>query len=430
MRKDFIDGNEIIVTEEFEDCLASMQSGKNCFITGDAGTGKSTLLKLFLKETEKNVVVLAPTGVAAVNVGGQTIHSFFGFPPKPISKYNVPMIKSEEAYTLFKAIDIIVIDEISMVRADLFDAIDYFFERNFPEINKKFGGKQLILFGDLNQLPPVAAHAAEREMIQDNYRSRYFFDAYSYYGGDFQKFHLTKIFRQSDEVFIALLNRFKSRKATIADFDVINSFHRKYDYNDPDAVILCALNRDVDSINQSKLDQIKGHEYNLVGVKTGKFDMRSCNADEVIRVKIGAKVMILINGDDYCNGTIGELTDVQDNFVVVEIDGIPTRLEKNEYKAYKYNYDKEKKSINSEQTGTFTQYPIKLAWAVSIHKAQGKTLKKVIIDNGESMFESGQLYVALSRVRSINDISINNLIMPRDLIYDDRVLEFINDPQI
>lgn len=417
--------NDIEINKEFSVCLDIMENTHNhIFITGDAGTGKSTLLRHFVNTTSKKVVVVAPTGVAAVNIGGQTIHSFFRFPPKPLTESNIPLI--DEKYSmLYKIVTTIVIDEVSMVRVDLMDAIDIFLRTNLNS-EEPFAGKQIIMFGDLNQLPPVVAQEAEREMIMHKYKSRYFFDAEVFTKISFDGIKLTKIFRQKDKVFINLLNSIKDNTIKNEGIDSINE--RMITKLEDDVITLCSTNAVADHINNMMLSKVHGEEYTLTGNIIGEFNTKYCNVDENITVKIGCRVMILVNHKEkkWYNGTIGELTDVnpEKHSITVLIDGKYYEIEKHEYEYTKYRYDREKGDISSVVSGTFTQFPIRVAYGITIHKSQGKTFERINIDAGLKLFAHGQLYVALSRCTTLQGITLSRGIDRSDIICDGRIIEF------
>lgn len=421
-----LDLSSVEINDEFRRCLDIMEySDKHVFVTGDAGTGKSTLLKYFTGTTKKKTVILAPTGVAAVNVGGQTIHSFFKFPPKPLTRSNIPSIK-ENYLMLYKAVDVIVIDEISMVRVDLMDAIDIFLRENLG-IDEPFAGKQIIMFGDLNQLPPILGREGEREMILHKYKSQYFFDADVWKQTGFEGIKLEKVYRQKDKEFIDLLNNIKD--GTINDDGIKKINERKGEDRIEDGVItLCSTNAVADHINEMMLSRVHGQEYFLKGTITGDFNIKYCNVEEEIRVKIGCRIMILTNHPEkiWHNGTIATLRGVNMNAgkITIEVDGKMYEVERHEYEYARYSYNRDNEEVESEVRGTFNQFPIRVAYAVTIHKAQGKTFDRINIDIGSGAFAAGQLYVALSRCTSLEGISLSRIIGINDIICDRRISEF------
>jgi len=406
----------------------------NIFLTGRAGTGKSTLLRYFLGNTKKNVVVLAPTGVAAINVGGQTIHSFFRFGIDITLDKVRKLSKREQA--LYKAIDTIVLDEVSMVRADIMDCIDKFMRLNGRKRNQPFGGVQMILVGDIYQLPPVV-RGIEKEIFESVYGSPYFFSSNAFKEGKFTFIELEKIFRQQDKTFIEILN--KIRNNTI-DNDLLKVLNQRVDVefmpSEKDTYIgLTTLNAISDWINQSNLSRIDGRLYTFTGRISGEFDEQYLPTDSELNLKVGAQVMLINNDSEgrWVNGTIGRIVEIDDDGdaeILVELEnGEIVDVKRYRWKIIKYKYDKEKKSISTEEVGSFTQFPIILAWAITIHKSQGKTFDKVIIDIGRGTFAHGQLYVALSRCRSLSGIVLRRPIEKRHIIMDRRVVRFATEYQ-
>lgn len=415
---------DIDFSDEFMKCFNAMNdTNDHIFMTGDAGTGKSTLIKYFCKKTKKKAVVLAPTGVAAVNIGGQTVHSFFKFPPKPLQPNNIPKIFGD-FLLLYQKVDTIIIDEISMVRVDLMEAIDMFFRYNLDS-DEPFAGKQIIMVGDLNQLPPVIGTSAEREMILDKYDSPFFFDAKVFTKVEFKKFRLTKIYRQTDQEFIGLLNKMKNKTIAEADIDRINTVaFKKVAYDE--TITLCSTNAIADQINEMMLSKIPGGDRVLQGVINGYFDPKYSPVDERITVREGCRIMLLNNDGQkrWHNGTIGTLISVHDTHIMIEIDGIEYRLEKIEYESRRYSYNTKSQDVETKSVGTFVQYPIRLAYAITIHKSQGKTFDKINIDFGAATFAHGQAYVAISRCRTLEGITLTRKLRIDDFVYEKRVMEF------
>lgn len=360
--------DNIEINDEFEKCLDIIDQRKHVFITGDAGTGKSTLLKYFASKTKKRIVILAPTGVAAVNIGGQTIHSFFRFPPKPLTENNIPSVDKKYC-GIYKHLDAIVIDEVSMVRADMMDAMNIFL-RMHVDANRPFGGKQMIMFGDLNQLPPVVSDDVEKEMMKDRYKSKYFFDAQVFKDCSFEKMSLSKVYRQKDKDFIRILNKIKTKSIATQDIDFLNGLTHNNFIVDDETITLCSTNALADHINTVSLNSVPGAEYKFEGKVIGKFNPKFCNADEIIHVKKNCRIMILINDPEkrWHNGSVGILEDFTDKEIVVNIRGKTYKIPPHEYKFHKYRYNPLDQSISAEAVGTFTQFPIRLAYAITIHK--------------------------------------------------------------
>ncbi|MDP8216605.1 MAG: DEAD/DEAH box helicase [Candidatus Kaelpia imicola] len=408
---------------EFKKAFSLMEnSDKNIFVTGKAGTGKSTLLEYFRINTDKRIVVLAPTGVAAIKIRGQTIHSFFRFPPRLIQKQHIKKLRNKN---LIKNIDVIVIDEASMLRADLLDAIDYSLRLNRAN-DIPFGGVQLIIFGDLFQLPPVVESEA-KDLMTDIYKSPYFFSAKVFKEIDLEYIELKKIYRQRDNDFIELLNRIRVKKATKGDLDFLN---RRLDYNiknnSTGIVTLTTTNNQAKNINISYLNEINYREYQYDAEISSKFKESSYPVEAKLRLKKGAQVMLVRNDSlkRWVNGTIAEIVGLTQSDIKVAIDGEIHKVHRVSWEKIEYSYNSLDDKIEEEIVGSFEQYPIKLAWAITIHKSQGQTFNDVIIDMGFGAFTHGQTYVALSRCRTLEGILLKSPITHSDIIFDDRVYQF------
>ena len=405
------------------------KEGKNLFITGRAGTGKSTLLQLYRNSTRKKVVVLAPTGVAALNVRGQTIHSFFGFPPRLISPREISKRKDRR---LYRNMDVLVIDEISMVRADMLDNIDFFLRLN-RDSPLPFGGVQVVFFGDMFQLPPVVASDFELEVFSTTYESAFFFSAQIFRQGfELEMLELRKVYRQENRHFLRLLDAIRLNHADQDDLDELNERYEP-DFDSEELYItLCARNATAERINQQELSKIDEPERKYLASVTGEFNPTQYPADAALTLKLGAQVMLLKNDPErrYVNGTIGKIVGLEQESLKIlieenglewkEIEVTPVTWEIIRYKSDPANTE----DIQSEVIGTFTQFPLRLAWAVTIHKAQGKTFDRVIIDLGTGAFEHGQTYVALSRCRTLEGIVLRQRLRPQDMLTDLRILEF------
>ncbi len=436
--------DHLTINDEWRTVLDALENNpENIFITGRAGTGKSTLLDYWRAKTKQNIVVLAPTGVAALNVRGQTIHSFFGFhpgiTPADIRRHYI----KEGAENMYKKIESIVIDEVSMVRADLLDCVDKFMRLNGRERGRAFGGARLVVFGDMCQLPPVITEA-EREAFFSLYRTPYFFSANVLRdrqlvgpSNDFIKFELNEVHRQKDANFIRLLNRVRDNEATAEDLAELNERHdQNFQLSDEDyRIYLTATNQAAAEINGARLNRLSGKPQSFKASSYGHFDDRAYPTDEILQLKVGAQVM-LINNDSakrWVNGTIGRVVDFKkSNYgspgVSVKLsDGEVVEVEPYTWKAHHYHFNVSQQKIEAEEIGAFTQLPLKLAWAVTIHKAQGKTFDRVVLDIGRGMFASGQLYVALSRCTSLEGIILIQPLMPRHIITDPVVSEFLRD---
>jgi ATP-dependent DNA helicase PIF1 len=416
------------LSEDYQYVLNKLEKTRTpMFITGKAGTGKSTLLRLFRNTTKKKIIALAPTGVAALNVKGQTIHSFFGFPPKPLARSE---IKKRRYRKLYEKIDIIIIDEISMVRADMLDNIDYFLRIN-RENPLPFGDVQMVFFGDLFQLPPVVATDEERMLINFNYDSPYFFSSNVIKGMEMEMMELRKVYRQEERQFIRLLDAVRLNKVDYDDIEDLNERHIPDFKPEEHYITLSSRNRIVDSINKKELDNIPLIEFTYLAKIDGNFQDRLFPTDAILKLKLGAQVMFIRNdaAKKFVNGTIGKVVHLDIDKIKVEINDNGKQqiidVEKEEWEITKYKVsEKDHNKIESSVMGTFTQYPLKAAWAITIHKSQGKTFDRVIIDMGRGAFEHGQTYVALSRCRTLNGIVLKQKLSPRDILVDERVVEY------
>ena len=406
-------------------------STNNVFLTGKAGTGKSAFLKHFRITTKKNVVVLAFTGVAAVNVQGQTIHSFFKFHPQTTTD-NIKK-KRGNAAKIYKKIEVIIIDEISMVRADLLDCVDKFMRLNGPRSDKPFGGVQVLAIGDLFQLPPVVMRGEEM-FFSKVYKSPYFFDSNVYRQFGFIKKELTEVYRQDKEEqdkFIKTLDNLRVCSFNSDDIRLINSrFDPIYEKPENEFIIsLVPTNRMADNINMRELSKLAAKQKTYTGTITGEFKERDLPTAQKLILKEGAQVMLL-NNDPYqkwINGDIVKVIKTGPNFVrVLFDDGTFDDVGIVEWNAIKFVFNEKTQKIESEDMGSFTQLPIKLAWAVTIHKGQGKTFDKVHIDFGNGTFAPGQAYVALSRCRTLEGMVLTSEVKERYVFTDERIKEFMN----
>jgi ATP-dependent exoDNAse (exonuclease V) alpha subunit len=428
-------GTHLEMNEEFRSAIGAMESGNaSLFITGRAGTGKSTLLEYFRTVTTKNVAVLAPTGVAALNVRGQTIHSFFHF--KPDITPDTVRRTSRQNRSMYSALDALIIDEISMVRADLLDCVDRFMRINGRDADLPFGGVQLILIGDLYQLPPVVP-SSEVEIFRTHYKSPYFFDAHSFRELRIRRIELRKHYRQKEQEFIGLLNAIRNNAISDAQIGQLNS--RVDPTFEPAAgdhyVTLTPTNSLADGINEERLGRIGGPAYNFKAHVGGDFEKKAHPADERLSLKVGAQVMMLNNDGArrWVNGSMGEVTAIRDaadgnkSVEVRLIDGPVETVEvqPHTWELFRFSYNEQARKLISSRVGSFTQYPMMLAWAVTIHKSQGKTFDRVVIDLGAGTFAHGQLYVALSRCTTMGGIVLKKPVDRRHIMMDPRVTEFL-----
>ena len=421
---------DIIITEEYKtvrDLLAA-----ECpvvFVTGNAGTGKSTLIRYLRSIIDKKSVVVAPTGVAALNVNGVTIHSFFRFPPKIHEEEDIKLVYDRK---LYQKLELLIIDEISMVRADLMDSIDKFLRKNRSN-DKPFGGVQLLLIGDLFQLPPVTTNQESGVLQARGYSSPYFFSSFSLQRTSLVPIELTSFYRQEDSSFISLLNQIRIGENLQQVIPEINhkcmqQQNRKY------IITLTCTNDRADHINMRELKNLPTKEYSFKGTFKGKFSLEHDKLPSPLdlRLKKGAHVMFTKNDEQHrwVNGSIGIVNEVDSENIRVELFSgnrdlchvLPVKWEN-----YKYSYDPMKDSITSDKIGEYIQYPLMLAWAVTIHKSQGKSLDNVLVDLGNGAFASGQVYVALSRCRSIDNITLAQPIRETDVKCDPIIRGFYHN---
>ncbi len=438
-----------VLTDEFKEILRILnETNESVFISGKAGTGKSSLLQYFAKHTNKKYVILAPTGIAAMNVKGQTVHSFFKLPPRLIQAAQLKPEYSKNA--LYENIDMVIIDEVSMVSANLMEAVDMALRVNRNRLTEPFGGVQMVFIGDLFQLPPVVKNDLQ-EYFAVTYGGIYFFDS-PVFKTDFtyHRKELTHIFRQKDEKFKKVLNHIRVNEARFEDFVLLNAQHRDNVGDNNSSVFLTTTNRNVKKINKENLENLPAKEFVFEAVLTGKLkdeferlkeQLSSKKISETefedeiemrfptnvfLKLKVGAQVMLIKNDSmkRWVNGTVGIISRLTNREIWVEIDGQSYKMEQETWEEISYQYDAKQKEIKENILGKFTQFPVKLAWAMTIHKSQGKTFDKVVIDIGTGAFSHGQTYVALSRCKTLEGIVLNKEIRPSDVIVDDRVIAY------
>jgi tetratricopeptide (TPR) repeat protein len=410
---------------------------QSIFLTGKAGTGKSTFLRYITKTTTKKFVVLAPTGIAAVNVGGQTLHSFFKIPFKPIlpddpdfaiSRLRKRMKYSHELIKLIKELELIIIDEISMVRADIIDFIDKILRVYSGNMRVPFGGKQMLFVGDIFQLEPVVT-GEMKDILRLRYNHPYFFCARVFDDFSLVPIELRKVYRQNDSEFIEMLDRVRVGHPTANDIARINA--RVVDesaLNKDEMIMTIATRREiVDGINDTRLDALPGKVKEYEGEIKEDFPLSSIPTDMTLELKVGAQVVFIKNDMQHrwVNGSLGRVVELSEDAITVELENKSKHtVERERWSNVKYIYDEERKSVIEEEIGSFTQFPLKLAWALTIHKSQGLTFNNIFIDFGRGAFTGGQSYVALSRCTSLDGIRLMSTINERDVWVHPAIVKF------
>jgi ATP-dependent DNA helicase PIF1 len=382
------------------------------FVTGKAGSGKSTVLQEYKRRSKKQVVVVAPTGIAALNVHGQTIHSLFKFGLG--LKLDSPKL-TKDTSNLLANIDVLIIDEVSMVRADVIDAIDRRL-RQAKKNNLAFGGVKLILFGDLYQLPPVINDAKISNYLYEQYGGKYFFNAVVWQKTRLQIYELDSVFRQTDEKFKAVLNEIREGVASQQSLDLLNSRIRPLSNIPSNVITLSSTNKLVNEINQSRLSELKGKE-RVYKVKNGNS----------LRLKVGAQVMLTKNDPSgaWVNGSLGVVKKLRRRRIFVRINNRTIKVPKVSWTQVDYRYNASSGEIEERETTAHKQYPLKLAWAVTIHKSQGQTYDRCIVDLKHGAFAHGQAYVALSRCKSLDGLILLSPIMNSDISVDPAIKNFM-----
>lgn len=418
------------------------------FLTGKAGTGKSTFLRYIAATTKKKRIILAPTGIAAINAGGSTLHSFFKLPFYPLlpndSRYSPRNIRDTLKYNrdkvkLLREVELIIIDEISMVRADIIDFIDRVLRVYNHNMREPFGGKQLLLVGDVYQLEPVVKEE-DRHLLAPFYKSPYFFNARVWQEMSLVSIELKKVYRQKDAQFIGILDHIRTNTVSAADLNRLNERVSTAEPQDDGKLsITLSTRRDtVDYINSRQLDRLPGKEVVLRGRITGEFPDSSLPTTVELKLKPQAHVIFIKNDMEHrwVNGTLGVVVDIDDDgdtLTVATDDGNEYEVEREKWSNVRYHFNEQEKKIEEEEIGTFVQFPVKLAWAITVHKSQGLTFSRVNIDFSGGVFAGGQTYVALSRCTSLEGLTLREPIRRSEVFVNSRVVDFArsyNDRQL
>ena len=428
--------------KEFQDALNLIQyTRQSVFLTGKAGTGKSTFLKYICANTKKKHVVLAPTGIAAINAGGSTLHSFFKLPFYPLLpddpnfslqrgriheffKYTKPHRK------LLEELELVIIDEISMVRADIIDAVDRILRVYSRNLREPFGGKQILLVGDVFQLEPVVK-GDEREILNRFYPTPYFFSARVFGQIDLVSIELQKVYRQTDSKFIHVLDHIRNNTVGSTELQLLNTrYGTQIEQSEADMYITLATRRDnVDYINERRLKELPGQPESFLGEVHGDFPESSLPTSQELVLKPGAQVIFIKNDYErrWVNGTIGVVSGFDldgETLYITTDDGRACDVRRETWRNIRYTYNEEKKQIEEEELGTFTQFPVRLAWAITVHKSQGLTFSRVVIDFTGGVFAGGQTYVALSRCTSLEGIRLRKPVSRADVFVRPEIVQF------
>lgn len=430
LNEEKVEVDDIQLSEEQKNIFEEIENTTdNLFITGKAGTGKSLLLQYLKKHTKKLLVVSAPTGVAALNVGGQTINSLFRIPPGFVAKNSLKI--NYKVATLLRNIDTVVIDEISMVRADMLDAIDHLL-RQARNNNLSFGGVQMVMFGDLYQLPPVVSDKGLHEYFADNHGGYHFFHAHVWRNADLKIRELQVIHRQkNDEIFKTILNAIRIGEV---DEALLIELNKRARLSIPaDGVItLATTNGTVNEINHKRLEILSGEAKTYQASIYGDLEHSAFPTEEFLKLKVGAQVMLLKNDKlkRWVNGTLGKIESLSDDEIKVNIDGFAYSVPPETWNKIRYDYDPVEHKVKEHVVSSFTQFPLRLAWAITVHKSQGQTYGAVVVDMGGGAFAEGQTYVALSRCTSLDGLYLRRGILREDILVDAAVKEFMKKAHI
>ncbi len=397
------------------------------FLTGRAGTGKTTFLRNIQQVVDKQFVTIAPTGIAAILAGGETIHSFFGLPLQVCSPGDCGKI-NELRQEKIKRVDTIIIDEVSMVRCDIVDAIDLTL-RKVLRNHQPFGGKQVVFIGDLFQLPPIVRAGVEFDLLRDLYNTDefFFYKSKVFCRNPLVKIELRKVYRQDELQFLRVLDNVRLNRITTEDIELLNArVCKPLEFDEP-IISLVSLNKAAHKINQTEMDKLQTPEFSYEGTVNGDFEDSKLPVDKNLKLKVGAQVIFTRNDIDgrWVNGSIGRVVELEQDKIEVEVQGgLVFKVDVCEWENYRYEYDRDTKKIKKEVIGIFNQYPLKLAWAITIHKSQGMTFDAASIDLTHGFFAPGQLYVALSRIRSLRGLFLSRSITSQDVLTNKDVVVF------
>ena len=428
----------VLITDEFRKAIDLIEAGTSpVFISGKAGTGKSTLLRHLLCTTKKNVVVVAPTGIAALQIGAPTIHSFFGLPRTIIDTASLKTTQEKEE--VFRSLELLVIDECSMVRADVMEAIDLLLRRARNQKHVPFGGAQLILFGDLFQLPPVLSRV-EADEYYDKFKGKYFFHSSAFEQVELKHIELTRVFRQEEEEEVELLEILNAiRERDFGNDEILERLNARVNKEDEpfgegvEFITLTITNAQADKNNHERLEGLmqplhsfKGRIVSLAGEPAETQRLHEFPAPKELQLKQDAQVMMVKNDRfrRWVNGSIGKIIELTKDSILVNIDGVVHAVETAEWDIVDYKYDKTLKRSIAEVIGKYVQYPMKLAWAITVHKSQGLSLDRVRVDLGQGTFDHGQAYVALSRCRELRGLFLSRPVDWYDVILDREILDY------
>lgn len=413
------------VPEQYREAWGLIREGRNVLVQGKAGTGKSTFIKYLKKYLPGNVAFVAPTGLAALHIGGQTIHSFAKLPPKVLKRRDARVQKNR---SLYRNLHTLVIDEVSMVRADMFDALDEFLRKNGPHADLPFGGIQIIMVGDLYQLPPVEKYeGGVAAYLASAYETPYFFSAPVYQDMNVALVEFERVFRQKDERFVEFLDKVREGQVSEDELVEFNIDHVARGEVPDGVVTLATTNRIVSEINARKLVELPGTPEEFVGRVVGAFSPSEMPTERVLQLKRNAQVVFVRNDEQgrWVNGSVGKVVYLNRGRIEVRVNGKRHEIKPVVWQKVRYVYVPEINQVTEAVEGEFWQYPIRLAWALTIHKSQGQTYDTVAIDLGTGAFDTGQVYVALSRVRSAEGIVLKKPLRVEDVMVDERVVRFL-----